>query len=151
MNQNFEYFDQYASNQADHIEATQDVKTEIENDIQKRVQQMLSAIVGDDKVITSVTADIDFTNENSVEDLVEPDDIDAMEGIPVSIETIQETFEGTDEIGGVSGTGEEDIANYPGVMQGEGGDYDLAKETVNYEFNNIKKEIAEAPYKIRDL
>src|SRR5699024_9565523 len=70
MNQNFEYFDQYASNQADHIGATQDVKTEIENDIQKRVQQMLSAIVGVDKVITSVTADIDFTNENRVEDLV---------------------------------------------------------------------------------
>lgn len=151
MNQNFEYFDQYASNQADHIGATQDVKTEIENDIQKRVQQMLSAIVGADKVITSVTADIDFTNENRIEDLVEPVDIDTMEGIPVSIETIQETFEGTDEIGGVAGTGEEDIANYPGVMQGEGGDYDLAKETVNYEFNNIKKEIAEAPYKIRDL
>src|SRR5699024_12160470 len=30
MNQNFEYFDQYASNQADHIGATQDVKTRSE-------------------------------------------------------------------------------------------------------------------------
>src|SRR5690625_3025848 len=112
---------------------------------------MLGAIVGMDKVITSVTADVDFTNENRVEELVEPVDIDSMEGIPVSIETIQETFEGNQAEGGVVGTGDEDIANYPGVVGGQDGDYELTKETVNYELNRIQKDIAESPYKVRDL
>src|SRR5699024_6609120 len=41
--------------------------------------------------------------------------------------------------------------NYPGTIQGENGDYELAKENINYEFNKIQRDIAEAPYKIRDL
>lgn len=152
MNQNFEYFDSVNSNGVENdFAVTQDIKKTVERDLQKRVQQMLSAVIGMDKVITSVTADIDFTAENRIEELAEPVDVDSMEGIPVSIETIQETFEGTDAEGGVAGTGEEDIANYPGAIQGENGDYELAKETINYEFNKIQRDIAEAPYKIRDL
>lgn len=152
MNQNFEYFDAVNSNGVENdFAVTQDIKKTVERDLQKRVQQMLSAVIGMDKVITSVTADIDFTAENRVEELAEPVDVDSMEGIPVSIETIQETFEGTNAEGGVAGTGEEDIANYPGAIQGENGDYELAKETINYEFNKIQRDIAEAPYKIRDI
>src|SRR5699024_3427567 len=70
----------------------QTVKKDIERDIQRRLQQMLGTIVGMDNVIVSVTADIDFTEENRVEELVEPVDIDDMEGLPVSIETIQESY-----------------------------------------------------------
>ena len=55
---------------------------------------MLGAMLGNDQVVVSVTADIDYTNENRVEELVEPVDVDNMEGIPVSIENIHETFEG---------------------------------------------------------
>src|SRR5690625_2441483 len=112
---------------------------------------MLGVIVGMDRVVVSVTADLDFTLENRVEELVEPVDIDNMEGIPVSIETIQETFEGTQGEEGPVGVGPEDIANYPGVIAGQDGDYELAKETVNYELNRIYRDIDEAPYKIRDL
>lgn len=152
MNQNFEYFDQASGSGAeDEFTVQQNIKRDIERDLQKRLQQMLGAIVGMDKVITSVTADVDFTNENRVEELVEPVDIDSMEGIPVSIETIQETFEGNQAEGGVVGTGDEDIANYPGVVGGQDGDYELTKETVNYELNRIQKDIAESPYKVRDL
>lgn len=152
MNQYFEYFDQLSVSGAENeFSQQQNIKRDIERDIQKRLQQMLGTMVGMDKVIASVTADIDFTNENRVEELVEPVDIDNMEGIPVSIETIQETFEGNQAQGGVAGTGDEDIANYPGVAAGEEGDYELAKETINYELNRIHKDIAESPYKIRDL
>src|SRR5699024_11937194 len=116
-----------------------------------RLQQMLGAVVGMDKVVVSVTADIDFTQENRTEELVEPVDVENMEGLPVSIEAMQESYIGDAEAGGVAGTGEEDIANYPAADQFGDGDYELDQETINYEFNRIRKEIVESPYEIQDL
>ncbi|WP_067729375.1 flagellar basal-body MS-ring/collar protein FliF [Oceanobacillus damuensis] len=152
MNQYFEYFDrnsQTASGAQDAYTYQQTVKKDIERDIQRRLQQMLGTMVGADNVLVSVTADIDFTQENRTEELVEPVDIENMEGLPVSLETIQESYSG-DAGGGLVGTGEEDVTNYPAGATGEG-DYELDKETINYEFNRIRKEIVESPYKVRDL
>lgn len=154
MNQFFEYFDRDGTNQyaQDGHTYQQKVKRDVEKDIQQRLQQMLGAMVGMDNVIVSVTADIDFTQENREEQLVEPVDIDNMEGLPVSIETIQESYSGENAEGGVPGAGEEDIANFPGTTAGDGdGNYELDKETINYEFNRIRREIVESPYKIRDI
>jgi len=153
-NQYFEYFDRDAptqyGNQGSH-DYQQSVKQDVETDIQRRLQQMLGAVVGMDKVVVSVTADIDFTQENRTEELVEPVDVENMEGLPVSIESIQESYIGDAEAGGVAGTGEEDIANYPAADQFGDGDYELDQETINYEFNRIRKEIVESPYEIQDL
>src|SRR5690625_3902766 len=153
-NQYLEYFDRNASSIAgNHDDYTQQqtIKQDIERDIQRRLQQMLGSIVGIDNVIVSVTTDIDFTQENRVEDLVDPVDVENMEGLPVSVETIQETYTGGQGAGGVVGVGEEDIPGYVGI-EGEGdGEYELIKETVNNEFNHIRKEIVESPYKIRDI
>ena len=152
MNQYFEYFDAEATNVAGNdYEFQQGVKKDIERDIQTRLQQMLGTMLGNDQVVVSVTADIDFTIENRVEELVEPVDVDNMEGIPLSIENIHETFEGNQAAGGVVGTGDEDVPNYPAGDGNEDGDYELVKETINYELNHIHREIAETPYKIRDL
>lgn len=153
-NQYFEYYDR--SQTADggivnEYSEQQTIKKEIERDIQKRLQQMIGAMVGMDKVVVSVTADLDFTNEKRVEELVEPVDVDNMEGIPVSIETIKETFEGNQAAGGIVGPGEEEVPNYPAEATGENGDYESTKDTINYELNRIHKEIAETPYKVRDL
>src|SRR5699024_11943764 len=79
---------------------------------QKRLQQMLGAMVGTDNVVVSVTADIDFTKENRIEDLVDPVDLDNMEGLPVSIETIHEAYSGNPPVGGTAGTGNEDVPGY---------------------------------------
>ena len=154
MNQYFEYFDldsnsQYAVQNTHTYQQT--VKKEVERDVQRRLQQMLGAMVGPDNVIVSVTADIDFTQENRVEELVEPVDIENMEGLPVSVETIQESYTGNAADGGTGGTGDNDVTNYPGAVAGEGGDHEYDKEAINYEFNRIRKEIVESPYKIRDL
>lgn len=154
MNQYFEYFDrntQTAGGSQDAHTYQQSVKKDIERDIQKRLQQMLSAMVGGENVIVSVTSDIDFTQENRTENLVEPADEENMEGLPVSVETIQETYSGNPPVGGNAGTGDEDIANYEGVEEGQDGDYELVKETVNNEYNRIQREIVESPYKVRDL
>lgn len=152
MNQYFEYFEGQSTNVAENdYDFQQNVKKDIERDIKTRLQQMLGTMLGNDQVVVSVTADIDYTNENRVEELVEPVDVDNMEGIPVSIENIHETFEGNQAAGGVAGTGEEDIPNYPAGADGGDGDYELVKDTINYELNHIHREIAETPYKLRDL
>ncbi|QKY69029.1 flagellar basal-body MS-ring/collar protein FliF [Lentibacillus sp. CBA3610] len=154
MNQYFEYFDQDSpngSNQENTYTYQQNVKKDIEKDIQQRLQQMLGAMVGMENVIVSVTADIDFTEENRVEELVEPVNLEDMEGLPVSIESIEETYEGNPPVGGEAGTGDEDIANYEGTEEGGDGEYELSQETINNEYNRIRKEIVESPYKIRDL
>jgi len=138
---NFSSGNIYASQQA--------IKQDIERDIQRRVQQMLSIMIGPDKVITSVTADIDFTQENRVEQLVDPVS-EEIDGLPVSIESIHETYTGESALSAEVGTGEGDIDNYPAGDTGDG-DYELMQESINYEFNRIQREINESPYKIRDL
>src|SRR5699024_9853020 len=133
MNQFFEYFDRSSSNaygDLDDYTYQQTVKKDIEKDIQNRLQQMLGAMVGLENVIVSVTADVDFTKENRVEELVDPVDVENMEGIPVSVETVQETYSGN-QTGGVPGTGEDDVTNYQAVEGDEDGEYELVKETIN--------------------
>ncbi|WP_188454392.1 flagellar basal-body MS-ring/collar protein FliF [Virgibacillus oceani] len=155
MNQYFEYFDRNSdsmkgSNQ-DTYTYQQTVKKDIEKDIKRRVQQMLGAMVGPENVIVSVTSDIDFTKENRTEEIVEPVDLENMEGVPVSIETVHETYTGNPPVGGEPGTGDGDITNYEATETGEDGEYELVKETINNEYNRIRKEIVESPYKVRDL
>lgn len=154
MNQYFEYYDDYsqtANGNLDDYTYQQTVKKDIERDIQRRLQQMLGAMIGMDKVIVSVTTDIDFTKENRVEELVDPVDLENMEGLPVSIESIHETYSGNQGAGGIVGMGNEDIPNYEAVDGDGDGEYELVKETINNEFNRIHREIVESPYKVRDL
>ncbi|WP_430785937.1 flagellar basal-body MS-ring/collar protein FliF [Virgibacillus flavescens] len=153
MNQYFEYFDRNTTNggsNQDTYTYQQSVKKDIELDIRRRLQQMLGTMVGPENVIVSVTSDIDFTKENRVEEIVEPVNLETMEGLPVSIETVHETYSGNPAAGGVVGTDGEDIPAYA-AEDGEEGDYELVKETINNEYNRIRKEIVESPYKIRDL
>ncbi|WP_028782784.1 flagellar basal-body MS-ring/collar protein FliF [Thalassobacillus devorans] len=155
MNQYFEYFDQNSSDSpgsGSTYTQQQNIKTDIERDIQRRVQQMLGTMVGMNKVVASVTTDIDFTQENRIEELVEPVDPDSMEGLPVSVERLTETYTGNppDE-GGVAGTGENDVPGYNAENENGGGDYEMVKETINNEFDRIQREIVESPYKIRDI
>ena len=51
--------------------------------------------MGRDKVVVSVSTDIDFTQENREEKLVTPVDEENMEGIAISAQRINETYTGT--------------------------------------------------------
>ncbi|MBA2174115.1 flagellar M-ring protein FliF [Halobacillus locisalis] len=153
MDQNFQYYDTENSNLSgneDLYTYQQQVKQDIERDIKQRVQRMLGQMIGQQKVIATVTADVDFTKENRIEELVEPVNPETMEGLPVSVERIEETYEGGFPEGGIPGAGEEDIPNYPAGVTGAG-DYEMTRETINNEFNRIRRNIEEAPYKVRDL
>ncbi|MBM7701863.1 flagellar basal-body MS-ring/collar protein FliF [Metabacillus iocasae] len=155
MNQNFEYFDLNNNeiiNDSGSFVMQHGMKKEIERDIQRQVQKMLGTMMGHDKVVVSVTADVDFTKENREENLVVPVDEENMEGIAVSVERITETFSGNgSQVGGSVGTGEEDTPNYAEAGVGENGDYEKVEERINNDVNRIRKEIVESPYKVRDL
>src|SRR5699024_7951084 len=116
---------QYASGEHQAYTYQQTVKKDIERDIQRRLEQMLGAMVGMDSVIVSVTADIDFTKENRIEDLIDPVDLDNMDGLPVSIETIHETYSGNPEAGGIQGTGQEEPPGYNTQDGSDNGEYEL--------------------------
>lgn len=108
--------------------------------------------MGQDKVVVSVTADVDFTQEYREEELVEPVDEDTTEGIAISVERVSEYYEGggvPEE--GVVGTGDDDIANYPAVGAAGDGDYERIEERINNDVNRIHRQIQESPYTVRDL
>lgn len=154
MNQNFEYFDlkKEKSSPSAAFASQQEIKKQVERDVQRQVQNMLGTLMGRDKVVVSVTADIDFTQEKREENIVEPVDKENMEGIAISAQKITETFTGNPEqAGGIVGTGENDVTNYNEAAQGSNGDYEKIEETINNEVNRIRKKITESPYKIRDL
>ncbi|MTH52740.1 flagellar basal body M-ring protein FliF [Bacillus mangrovi] len=155
MDDNFNYFDKNKENDpaVSSYASQHDIKMGIERDLQQQVQKMLGTMMGQDKVVVSVTTDLDFTQENREENLVEPVDKENMEGIQVSAERITEAYsgEGAQAAGGTAGTGEGDIPNYNEAGGDGSGDYERTEERINNEVNRIKKQITESPFKIRDL
>ncbi|WP_100404485.1 flagellar basal-body MS-ring/collar protein FliF [Bacillus solitudinis] len=156
MNQMFEDYlyeseDNASTSTLTAFEQQRSIQREIERDLTKNVQQMLGTMVGRDKVLVSVTTDIDFTQENRTEALVEPVDPENMEGIAVSMERVSEVYsgEGYPE-GGIAGTGE-GVPNYPGVISQGDSEWERTEERINNEVNRINRDIVESPYKIRDL
>lgn len=156
MNQYFEYYDlkNSGNNTMDNFASQNEIKKEIERDVQRRVQTMLGTIMGREKVVASVTADVDFTQENREENLVTPVDEENMKGIAISAQKLTETYSGDAAANGGSPV-TEDPSDSLGTQyreeDGGNGDYEKTEETINNEVNRIRKEIKESPYKIRDL
>jgi flagellar M-ring protein FliF len=154
MDQNFNYFDLKNEENSLHTNfASQlEVKSQIEQQIQKDVQKLLGTMMGPDKVVVSVTTDIDFTQENREENLVAPVNEEDNEGIAISVERITEAYTGDGvQAGGVTGTGDTDTVTIQEINGDGTGDYERTEERVNNEVNRIRKEISESPYKIRDI
>ncbi|MDQ0206347.1 flagellar basal-body MS-ring/collar protein FliF [Alkalicoccobacillus murimartini] len=134
------------------FEQQRNIQREIEQDMMRNLQQMLGTMIGPDKVLISVTTDIDFTQENRTEQLVEPVDEENMEGIAVSVERISEAYtgEGTVPEGGTAGTGE-GIPNYVEGEGNENSEWERTEDRINNEVNRINREITESPYQIRNV
>lgn len=154
MNQNMQAYDLIDQNEiittlSQHQQQRQ-VKQDIERDIQRQLQQMLGRILGMDKVIVSVFANVDFSKEKREEHLVEP--VVDGEGIAISIERIQKSFEGEGASpDGIAGTGETDIAGYPAAAGTQNSEYEELEERINTDVNRIYKQIESSPYLITDL
>ncbi|NLY79973.1 MAG: flagellar M-ring protein FliF [Lysinibacillus sp.] len=155
-NQYSEYYDLESatsgSGSVDSVEGQMNVKKTIERDLQRQVQNMLGTLMGQDKVVVSVTTDIDFKKENREERLVKPVDEENMEGIEISAHRITETYSGMSGATGPTEMGDptDNATGYQEVTSGDG-DYERVEETINNDVNRINRVIQESPYKIRDI
>ncbi|MGN7478532.1 flagellar basal-body MS-ring/collar protein FliF [Solibacillus silvestris] len=156
MNQYSEYYDlasaENGGNGINTVTGQMEVKKTIERDLQRQVQQMLGTLIGPDKVVVNVSADIDFKKENREENLVKPVDEDNMTGIEISAQRITETYSGGAVADG-SPEAENATDNFVDYVEGTtgDGDYERVEETINNDVNRIRREIQESPYKIRNL
>lgn len=155
-NQFFEYFDLKQANSGSggaNVGDQMAIKKTIERDLQRQVQTMLSMLMGPDKVVVSVTTDIDFKQENREENLVQPVDEENMTGIEISAQRISETFTGNNPVAGGTPQAQDATDNFTNYVEGStaNGDYERIEDTINSEVNRIRKEIVESPYKIRDI
>lgn len=156
-NQYAEYYDlntaQNDSGSTTTAEGQMAVKKTVERDIQRQVQDMLGTMMGQDKVIVSVTTDIDFKQENREENLVQPVDEENVEGIAISAQRITETYTGSGAAAAGVPEAENVTDNFTDYQEGTtgDGDYERVEETINNDVNRIRREIQESPYKLRDL
>ena len=146
MDQNGQVFEMQEENQVDTslslYQQQREIKKGIEQDIQRELQQMLGLLLGRDKVVVSVMASVDFTKEKREEELVEPVDIESNQGIEISVERIIESFSGEEStIDTTTGTGEGEIANYPGEGGSGNSTSERTEERINREVNRIHHQI----------
>ena len=156
MDQNGQVFEILEENQVDTTlsvyQQQREIKNDIEKDIQRELQQMLGLTLGRDKVVVSVMASIDFTKEKREENLVEPVNKETNEGIDISVERIVETYSSEGATADdVTGVGETDIANYPGLALGGNSESEKTEDRINREVNRINRQIELSPYVIDDL
>ena len=150
MDQYFTYYEPGNATQTAGGTDPMALKKATENDLRKQIQQMLSVVLGPQKALVSVTADVDVTKRQEEQKLVEPVDPDKIEGIVTSAEKVAEAYTGAANQG-TAGTGENETINFP-TGNGEAGDTsEKTHDIINYEVNRITKQISGAPYEIRDL
>lgn len=128
-----------------------EIKRQYERDIQQNVESFLGKILGSDKVVVSVVAALNFDQENREEKLFRP--VIDEQGIERSVQEIQRSYSAGSEgaAGGVVGTGNADIPNYPAVDEAEGGSSEEMERIVNYEIDEITRSIVSSPYRVQDL
>lgn len=153
MDQYFNYYD-LKSNAAGNstlsaYQQQQQIIHDVENNVQRRVTQMLTTMMGQGKVIVNVTANVDFTQSKEKQDLVTPVNQQTMEGLQTSTEHIAETYTGQGAAG-QAGTGTNAVPSYQGGSSGNG-TYQRVEDRVNYQFNQIHRDVVNSPYKITDL
>ena len=96
--------------------------------------------MGQDKVVVSVTTDIDFKKENREEKLVTPVDEENMAGIEISAQRITDQYSGG---AAATGTPEAETTTDNFTTYNEGvngnGEGEHTEETINSEVNRINK------------
>lgn len=129
-----------------------EIQKDIEQDIQRELQQMLGILLGQDKVVVSVMASIDFTKEKREENLVEPADPETNQGLEISVERIIESYTNNGQVTEeATGAGEGEIANYPSEEGASTSQSERTEERINREVNRIYRQIEMSPYVINDL
>ena len=119
-------------------------RREYEKELEKRVQQMLTKILGQNKAVVMVTADLDFSQQQSTSTTsTNP------ENVRISEHVINETGTGTD-IAAPPGT-DSNITTYP-FTQGTGeSSFTREESTINYQVSTRQETTVNAPGSVRRM
>jgi flagellar M-ring protein FliF len=129
-----------------------EIKDKFESDLKRNIQQFLTPIVGLDNMVINVVSSLNFDKKTSTSNLVQPLPNNDNKGIIISEEHNAETFTGQDgAAGGVAGTGQTDVTNFPGGSSSTTSSSEKLSDIVNYEPSRVVETIENAPFKVADL
>nr|WP_243734878.1 flagellar basal-body MS-ring/collar protein FliF [Paenibacillus turpanensis] len=135
---------------ANALEAQLKVRKTFELDLQKNVQNFLSTMFSRDKVIVSVFSTLNFDQKTSDQTIYSP--VVDNRGIERSKqETQRSSTSSGGENGGIVGTGDTDVPNYPGAAATGASSSEEIQRTINYEINQVKSQIVSSPFVVKDL
>jgi flagellar M-ring protein FliF len=122
----------------------QKAQRDYEKELEKRVQLMLSRVMGQNNAVVMVTADLDFSQQQTTSTIASNPD-----NLKISEHAIKETGTGQNS-GGVPGV-DSNIPTTP-VVQGLGSsDYSREDNTTNYQVSTIQDTVVKAPGGVRRL
>lgn len=131
-----------------------DLEKKVQDELQKKLLQLLEPIFGPKKVVVGVGVQLDFDKRSSESIQWQPvlDD----EGIAVSMQTIKESMINmpAGEVPGTANNGADTGAavppNYPEIDQANS-EYNKEENTINYEVNQLKQQVEEAQGKLKSM
>lgn len=134
------------------VQENLNLQKKFESDVKQSVKQFLGKLTGPDKIEVLVASKLNFDQISSNQQLVTPVDEENMKGIAISAQEVQNSYSGSGSTdGGVAGTGESDVPNYPSSSSGNTSTSEENSSTINYEVNHITKDIVSSPYVVKDL
>ena len=128
------------------------IQKQFETDIKSKTEQFLAQLVGMDHVVVSVVSSLNFDQKTQQEQIVQPLENNDNKGAIVSEENSSESYTGSDSsAGGVAGTGETDVTNYPASSGSSGSSSEKTDTKTNYENSHITRNTTFSPYQVKDL
>lgn len=128
------------------------IKRDFEMDIERNVTSLLSAFFGPDKVIVNVTANMNFDQVKKVEQIVTAPNQAEQKGLEISLQEAASSYTSdAGMVGGVPGTGSQEVPNYPAQSGSGSGTSEETSRIVNYEINRFTNNIVQSPYAVKDL
>lgn len=122
----------------------QKAQREYEKELEKRVQQMLTRILGQDKAVAMVTADLDFNQQQTTSTTsTNP------QNLKISEHSIKETGTGS-EAGGAPGT-DSNVTTTPFIESTGSSSYTREENEINYQVNVVQETVVNAPGRVRRL
>lgn len=120
-----------------------------EIDLEKKLQNMLSAIFGPGNSVVRVKVELDFTRLSRKKQEYVPEA--RGKGVVRSIQTTEETFSGTSQANNGVGT----ASNIPGyavkTSGSNNGDYNKTDQIINYEISSLEQEEQKAPGTVKRI
>jgi flagellar M-ring protein FliF len=117
---------------------------EYEKQLEKRIQQMLTQILGQNQAIAMVTADLDFSRRQTTSTVSSNPD-----NLKISEQNIRESV--TDDGGGGAVGTDSNITTTP-IIQGIGSSNHTREEnTINYQVDTLQETVINAPGSVRRL